>query len=108
MFLTAIRSLFLVIVSLCVAVPVVAEELPAAGEVVAIHGDAYLVRLEPGLAVSVGSLLDVYRRLPDRRGSAAYRDQANWWQLVDVSDEHQRRARRYRPDQGIAEHDVHH
>tara|TARA_Y100001968_G_scaffold178107_1_gene163087 strand:+ start:4495 stop:5583 length:1089 start_codon:yes stop_codon:yes gene_type:complete len=81
MFLTAIRSLFLVIVSLCVAVPVVAEELPAAGEVVAIHGDAYLVRLEPGLAVSVGSLLDVYRRLPDRRGSAAYRDQANWWQL---------------------------
>ena len=66
---------------------------PAAGTVVAIQGEAYIVQLEGETAVSVGSILDVYRRLPDLRGSAGYRQSANWWNMgslkvVSIGDDY--------------------
>jgi hypothetical protein len=53
----------------------------AAGTVVSIQGEAYVFELEAETAVSVGSILDVYRRLPDARGTALYRKAVNWWQM---------------------------
>ena len=58
-----------------------AHAATAAGTVVSIQGEAYVFRLEAETAVSVGSILDVYRRLPDTRGTAAYRQAPNWWQM---------------------------
>ncbi len=53
-----------------------------AGTVVAIEGDTYVLELgdESG-RVSVGSVLQVYRRLPSVRGTAAYRGDAIWWEV---------------------------
>jgi len=83
-------ALFAGMLSMLAATPVQAER--AAGTVVAIQGEAYVFEVETDTAVSVGSILDVYRRLPDLRGTAPYRDSANWWQMgrlkvVSLSEE---------------------
>jgi hypothetical protein len=75
------KAVFSVLVGLALAAPSSLAASPIAGTVVAIQGDAYVVQFEQDLAVSVGSVLDVYRRLPDLRGSAKYRQSPNWWQM---------------------------
>jgi len=52
-----------------------------AGTVVAIDGETYVVNLADETGVSVGSVLQVYRRLPGERGTAAYRGSALWWEI---------------------------
>lgn len=79
--MTKYKMAFLVLVGLSFVVPTALAASPIAGTVVAIQGDAYVVQFEEDMAVSVGSVLDVYRRLPDLRGSAKYRKSANWWQM---------------------------
>ncbi|MCP4870111.1 MAG: hypothetical protein GY898_15485 [Proteobacteria bacterium] len=58
-----------------------AEDEGVAGTVVSIDGETYVVDLADETSVSVGSVLQVYRRLPGPRGTAAYRESALWWEI---------------------------
>jgi hypothetical protein len=56
-----------------------------AGTVVAINGETYLVDLGEETGVSEGSVLQVYRRLPSERGTAAYRNSPLWWEIGELT-----------------------
>lgn len=56
-----------------------------AGTVVAVDGDVYVLDLGGESGVSPGSVLQVYRRLPGERGTAAYRDAAMWWEVGQLT-----------------------
>lgn len=56
-----------------------------AGTVVSIDGETYVVDLADETSVSVGSVLQVYRRLPGERGTATYRDAALWWEVGELT-----------------------
>ncbi|HCP45201.1 MAG TPA: hypothetical protein DIU15_04125 [Deltaproteobacteria bacterium] len=68
---------FLVLVALTVAPSAQAES--EAGHVVAIDSESYVLDLADEVEVVPGSILQVYRRLPSARGTAAYRSHALWW-----------------------------
>ncbi len=66
-----------------------APEAPTAerepGVVVAVHGSTYVLELGSEPAIGVGTVLQVYRRLPSARGLAAYRDASLWWEVGRLS-----------------------
>ena len=74
------RTLQTLVVLAMFATPAFADDR-VAGTVVAIDGDAYTVDLGGEAAVSSGTELQVYRRLPSGRGTAAYRDSPVWWEV---------------------------
>lgn len=51
------------------------------GIVLAAHGDTYIVQVGSEPAVGAGTVLQVYRRLPSRRGVARYREATLWWEV---------------------------
>ena len=57
-----------------------------AGTVVAVDdsGDVYTIALGDEVA-SVGSILQVYRRLPGERGTAPYRSSSVWWEIGQLT-----------------------
>ncbi|MEE2828765.1 MAG: hypothetical protein VX498_06235 [Myxococcota bacterium] len=60
--------------------------VPKAGTVIAVDpaGQVYTVDLGDELA-SRGSILQVYRRLPAKRGTAAYRSSVVWWEVGQLT-----------------------
>ena len=57
-----------------------------AGTVIAVdpEGEVYTIDLGDEV-VSPGSILQVYRRLPSARGTAAYRDEVVWWEVGQLT-----------------------
>jgi len=70
------------VLALTFASPVWADS--EAGHVVAIDKESYVLELADEVDVVPGSILQVYRRLPSARGTAAYRGRAVWWPVGSV------------------------
>ena len=73
-------SLTIALLSLLAAGPATAADR-AAGTVVSISGETYVVDLGGEPAVSPGAVLQAWRQLPSARGTADYRDAAVWWDV---------------------------
>jgi len=74
----------LALLALSTAPPALAEER-VAGTVVAIQGDLLMVELGDEPAVAPGTVLQAWRRLPDARGTASYRDAALWFEVAELT-----------------------
>ena len=62
-----------------------AQEEREAGTVVAIHGPELVLDLGDEPAVAPGTVLQAWRRLPDVRGTAAYRSRGQWFQVAELT-----------------------